>query len=702
MSLSTVSVLEGNTFAVSDRSGDMEASPTDTVGLFHMDTRYLSRWVLTVDGRRPNLLSTDDLAYHSAQFFLVPGTGTIYVDAALSIIRKRAVGEGFHEDLKVLNHSAEPKDLDLHIAVGNDFADLFEVKDALAKKGESYRRVEDGHIVLGYRRDRFVRETWIVPSDGAELDEDGVRFRVHVEPHGSWEGSADVVVAFDGFQRRQRAKYEEASGEARPEGTSLEEWIGNAPSLISSWTPLHRTYGRSIADLAGLRFFPRGLKGALPAAGLPWFMAIFGRDSVITSLQSLPFEQELARTTLQLLAALQGTRVDDFRDEEPGKIIHELRWGELTAFEERPQSPYFGGADTTPLYLILLDEYERWTGDEELVRRLEPYARAALAWIEEHGDRDGDGYVEYETRNPKTGLVNQCWKDSWNSILYSDGSVAKLPRATCEIQGYVYDARVRCARLAREIWNDSALAGKLEEQASALKRRFNEHFWIPERGFFALALDGDKRQVDSLSSNVGHLLWSGIVDEDKADAVVRHLMGPRLFSGWGVRTMAVGEGGYNPIGYHVGTVWPHDTSIVAWGLRRYGYAEEAARLAFGILDAAQYFDGRLPEAFAGHPRELTQFPVEYPTACSPQAWATGAPLLMLRVLLGLEPVGDNLLVAPAVPTQIERLGLMGIPGRWGLADAFALGKVRIEAPAPEVTPSLGAERGAAPLGDVGQ
>jgi len=688
MSAATVSILAGNTFAVSDRRGDMDASPTDAVGLFHMDTRFLSKWVLTIDGQRPNLLSTDDLQYQSAQFFLVPATGTVYVDSPLSIIRKRAVGGGFHEELSILNHTAEPKDVELRIAVGSDFADLFEVKDALPKKGQYYRRVEDGRIVLGYRRELFARETWVRAGDGAELSEDGILFRVHLEPHGHWQAGLDVVAAFDGFERRERPKYADASSKARPEGTSLDEWLANAPKLLSSWAPLHRTYERSIADLAGLRFFPKMLKGALPAAGLPWFMAIFGRDSCITSLQALPFEPELARTTLRVLANWQGTRVDDFRDEEPGKILHELRWGEMTAFEERPHSPYYGAADSTALFLILLEEYERWTGDSELVRALEPNARAALDWIDDYGDRDKDGYVEYAAGRPETGLANQCWKDSWNSILFSDGTLAKLPRATCEIQGYVYDARVRCARLARDVWNDAALASKLEEQADALKRRFNEDFWLDDRGYFAVSLDGDKKQVDSLTSNIGHLLWSGIVDKDKADAVVAHLMGPRLFTGWGVRTMSEGDGGYSPIGYHVGTVWPHDTSIIAWGLRRYGYTSEAARLAFGILEAALFFDGRLPEAFAGHPRELTEFPVEYPTACSPQAWATGAPLLLLRTLLGLEPVGDQLLVTPAVPKQLARLGLLGIPGRWGRADAFALGKIEFEVPGYTSRPAL--------------
>ena len=429
-------------------------------------------------------------------------------------------------------------------------------------------------------------------------------------------------------------------------------------------------------DLAALRFYPYLFSsGALPAAGLPWFMAIFGRDSIITSLQALPFMPDLARTTLLVLSEHQGARHDDFRDEEPGKILHEVRRGEMTAFEERPHSPYFGSADSTPLFLILLDEYERWTGDRQFVEELEFAARMALAWIDRYGDRDGDGYVEYERKNKDSGLENQCWKDSWDSIRHADGRLAKLPRATCEIQGYVYDAKVRCARLARTLWQDRALAARLEAEAADLKRRFNRDFWIAEGQFFALALDGDKHQVDALTSNIGHLLWSGIVEEDKIEACVRHLLGERLFSGWGVRTMAEGDAGYNPIGYHVGTVWPHDNSLIAWGLRRCGYRKEAAHLALAMLEAATAFHGRLPEAFAGYPRALTGWPVEYPTACSPQAWATAAPLLLCRTLLGLEPVGEHLLVDPALPEGIERIELLDIPGRWGRADAFGRGRI---------------------------
>ncbi len=670
----TISVLEGNNFVVSDLRGDIDASPTEALGLFAWDTRFLSRWLLTVDGLRPNVLSTDDLDYFYVQFFLVPGTGTIYVDADQSIIRTRAIGNGFHEDLTILNHKDKPVDLKVRIEAGADFADLFEVKDKLTKKGEFYHRIESNRLVLGYRRDKFVRETLISASAKADIDEHGLSFAVHIEPHSEWTTGLDVVPRV-GLQAENHR--ETTSQQARSDMKRSLEKLGEAiPRLSCDWPSLLVTYRRSLVDLAALRFFPLTLSGqALPAAGLPWFMTIFGRDSMITSYQALPFTSELAEATLQALAQRQGTRVDDFRDEEPGKIMHEARFGEMTAFEERPHSPYYGAADVTPFFLILLDEVERWTGNAELVRQLELEARAALTWIDKYGDRNGDGYVEYSRRNKETGLENQCWKDSWNSILFADGTLSRLPRATCEIQGYVYDAKMRSARLARTFWNDPELANRLEKEAAELKRRFNKDYWLADREFFALAIDGDGRKVDALTSNIGHLLWSGIVDDDKAEAVVRHLMGPKLYSGWGVRTMAEGEGGYNPIGYHVGTVWPHDNSFIAMGLRRYGYREEAARVAMHMLEAATYFKGRLPEAFAGYRRDLTEFPVEYPTACSPQAWASGAPLLLLRAILGLEPVDGHLLVDPAIPSMLGQLELLDIPGRWGRIDAFGRGRV---------------------------
>jgi glycogen debranching enzyme len=676
-----VSILEGDTFVVSDRRGDIAISPEEAQGLFDGDTRYLSRWVLTVNGELPNPLSTDDINYFSSQFFLVPGTGTIYVDSPMSIVRQRAVGGGFHEDLKITNHKAKPLDLDVRIEADADFADLFQVKDAEFKRaGKFYKRVDGNRLVFGYQREKFVRETWITSSAPAEIDEKGFRYRVHLEPHGEWRTSLDVLAAVDGTEgTKTKPKYKDVHDTPTPNvGMSLQRWMASAPQLHSSWTDLVRMYERSLTDLAALRFFSRYTPGeALPAAGLPWFMALFGRDSIFTSFQALPFVPDLAATTLRVLAMRQGTRTDDFRDEEPGKILHEARWGEMTAFEERPHSPYFGASDATPLFLVLMDEFERWSGNRELVTKFEAEARAALQWIDEYGDRDDDGYVEYERRNKETGIENQCWKDSWDSIAFSDGTLASYPIATCEIQGYVYDAKRRCARLAREFWGDSDLANRLEKEATELKQRFNRDFWIPEKQFFALALDGQKRKVDSLTSNIGHLLWSGIVDDDKAAACAKQLIGPRLFSGWGVRTMADNEGSYNPIGYHVGTVWPFDNSFVALGLRNYGFKKEAAKVALANLEAAKYFDYRLPEAFAGYSRAETNFPVEYPTACSPQAWSAGAPLLFLRTLLGLEPVDNRLLVDAAVPKQIEWIELLGIPGRWGRADAYARGLVDV-------------------------
>jgi glycogen debranching enzyme len=674
-----VQILDGNTFVVSDSRGDIEASLTDPTGLFSFDTRFLSQWVLTVNGQRLTPLSTDDLQYFETRFFLVPGTGTVYVDSKLSVIRSRAVGNGFREELKILNHDEKPVDLTIRIDAGSDFADLFEVKDALKKKGTYSARVTRGRLELAYERGTFRRATEISATNRARVDKNGLTFKTRIEPHGEWSTNVDVVTAVLGSgERHDQPKLARARGRQNME-TSLKRWVDNAPTLECDWDSLRETYRRSLVDLAALRFSPPIMgHRSLPAAGLPWFMTMFGRDSILTSLQALPFTPELAATTLLALGDWQGTRIDDFRDEDPGRILHEMRYGELPAFEERPQSPYYGSADATPLYVVLLDEYERWTGDRRLVHELEYEARAALNWIDEYADLMGNGYISYQRRNEKTGLENQCWKDSWDSISYRDGRLAGFPRATCELQGYAYDAKMRAARLAREIWKDPEFASELEKQAAELKRRFNRDFWIADGEYFALALDSNGKQVDTLSSNIGHLLWSGIVDKSKAKAIARHLVGPRLYSGWGVRTLAEGEGRYNPIGYHVGTVWPFDNSFIAWGLRRYGFKDEAARIAAGILAAADFFDGRLPEAFGGYERALTRYPVQYPTACSPQAWSTGAPLLLLRTMLGLEPVGDLLVVDPALPVGIGHVALLDIPGRWGRVDAFGRGRVSLD------------------------
>ena len=678
MSNGLVQILDGNTFVVSDRAGDIEASLTDPTGLFSFDTRFLSRWILTINGQRLNPLSTDDLQYFETRFFLVPGTGTVYVDAKLSVIRQRAVGGGFQETLTILNHDDVPVDLEVRIEAGSDFADLFEVKDALEKKGTYESRVDGNRLTLGYSRETFQRSTKITSTTPAHIDELGFSFTPKIEPHGEWTTTLEVATSIaELVQGADQADFARGGRRGRPNmSSSLERWLADAPTLECDNDALKRTYHRSLVDLAALRFSAATMPNHyLPAAGLPWFMTMFGRDSIFTSLQALPFTSELAATTLRVLGERQGTRIDDFRDEDPGRILHEMRFGEMTAFEERPHSPYYGCADATPLYVVLLDEYEQWTGDTKLVRDLEFEARAALNWIDEYANLQGNGYVAYKRRNEDTGLENQCWKDSWDSISYRDGALPGFPRATCELQGYAYDAKVRGARLARLVWKDPEFADRLEKEAADLKRRFNRDFWVEDGEYFAIALDTNGAQVDALTSNNGHLLWSGIVDKSKAKGVVRNLMSKRLFSGWGIRTMAEGEGRYNPIGYHVGTVWPFDNSFIAWGLRRYGFKDEAALVASGNLDAARFFDGRLPEAFGGYPRKMTKYPVQYPTACSPQAWSTGAPLLFLRTMLGLEPIGDNLIVDPCLPSDVGRIELLDIPGRWGRIDAFGRGRV---------------------------
>jgi glycogen debranching enzyme len=548
----------------------------------------------------------------------------------------------------------------------------------------------DRHLLLGYRRGGFHRETTVSTTGPAQFDEHGLTVPVHIDPQGSWSTQLTAI------PRRGAVPRDVAQPTIKRRGPEdlerdLAQWLNDAPQLQSDWAPLIDIYQRSLVDLHSLRF--RTLPEHEPdyrflAAGLPWFMATFGRDSIIASLQTLPFAPQLARSTLVTFAAWQGSHRDDFRDESLGRILDQMRRGESTAFGEQPHFPSFAAADPTPLFVILLDEYQRWTGDADLVRRVEYEARAALSWIDESADRTATGYLSYEALDRETAQGNQCWKNSAEAICYHDGRLPSYPRATAELQGYAYDAKVRAARLAREIWHDPGYADRLEHQADDLKQRFNRDFWLEDRQYFALALDADGNGVDALASNIGHLLWSGIVDQEKSRPVVEHLFGPRLFSGWGVRTLAEGEARYNPIGYHTGTVWPFDNSLIAWGLRRYGYDEEAARLAAGILDAALIFGGRLPETFGGYPRALTHYPINYPNACSPHATAAGTPLLLLRTILGLEPLDSRLTSRPALPVNLGHVRLLDVPGCWGRADAYGRGLIETGW-TPGLRPQLG-------------
>ena len=639
MSERTLSVLNGSTFVLGDRLGDVRADGGREHGFFSEDTRFISRWVLGVDERPLELLSLNQSAHFDAQFFLTPAVGP-EEEAPCSIVRHRLVGDVWIERVIVTNHLHETSRLRVALDVDSDFADLFEVKDRLIAERDVTCSHDDSSLTLSYVRGDFRRSVTVTSSSPAAVTRHGFAYALELAHGEQWsvDFSVSPHAAQPGLTFARRSPRGGLEDQRRARSAELENWLAGAPEVDAEDPAIARTYRASLSDLGALRMRPDLDKDpTLPAAGLPWFMAVFGRDSLIASFQALPYLPGLAATTLRVLGARQAATRDDFQEQEPGKILHELRFGELTSHRERPHSPYFGSADATPLFLILLDEYHLWSGDDSLVRELEPNARAALAWIADSGDLDGDGYVEYERRNLTTGLVNQCWKDSWNSIQFADGRLARGPIATCEIQGYVYDAQRRSARLAREVWGDEQLAERLERRAGDLRDRFRRDFWIPERGCHALALDGDKRQVDSLTSNVGHLLWSGILDDREADATAERLLSDEMYSGWGVRTLGMHEAGYNPLGYHTGTIWPHENSLIAAGLARYGHHEAAGTIASATLAAAPHFEHRLPEVFAGFPRPLTSVPVAFPTASRPQAWAAGAPLLLLSTLLELRP-----------------------------------------------------------------
>jgi glycogen debranching enzyme len=494
---------------------------------------------------------------------------------------------------------------------------------------------EDGTTAV-FADPSFPARTIVHFSQPCVIDGSVVRFPVELDRRESWVLEMSVQPLLAGDTPLAADEFAPHREEERLRAdASLDEWHRLTPRLRSPWSDLEQTWRHSVADLAALRMRVPGYDfGVVPAAGTPWFMTVFGRDTLICCLQTMLFGPELSAGALRVLAALQSEEDDPQRDAEPGKIIHEMRRGKAASSWA---GRYYGSVDSTPLFLILLSEHYRWTGDRSLPCELEAAARRALAWIDGAGDADGDGFVEYARRAPQ-GIRNQSWKDSESSMVFHDGTLAQAPIASVEVQGYVYDAKLRVAELAREVWSDPALADALERDARELQRRFDESFRVG--GFYVLGLDRDKRPIDAVASNMGHLLWSGIVPPERRDDVVDMLMSDRLWSGWGVRTLAADEEGYNPLVYHNGTVWPHDNSLIAWGLANVGRTKELHLLVRRTIEAAAQFEHRLPEVFAGFSRRRTGVPVEYPTASRPQAWAAATPVLLMRALLGLRPDRD--------------------------------------------------------------
>ena len=659
-------ILDGCTFFYSEGTGDVDAKEAE--GLFYQDVRHLSRWLVRVNGHELDPLTSRRVDYYSAR--IVCKTDREGNDAPpLSIRRDRFVSEGTHEDVVLENLSGEAQTVIVELTYGADFADVMEAQAKGNGEGRAWQEPGGRSVTLWNERDGYRRGTVLTFNRRGRVDRDSATFRARIPPKATWSLCVDVTPVVDGKRRPPLLRCGSFHKHAPKMPMSLDEWLRDSPWLETDRPALGRTYRQSMLDLAALRVRPDDItiKWAMPGGGLPWFMTVFGRDSLIAAYEAIPYHQELTQATLEALAELQASDWDNFRDAEPGKIMHELRRGTLAKLGRIPHSPYYGTHDATMLWLILLDEYERWSGDTHLVRRMEPNARAALAWLEGPADLDGDGYVEYRKRSdsPKA-LDNHCWKDSKASIVFADGRLAEPPIATCELQGYAYDARLRTARLMREVWGDEETAARLEADAEALKRRFNRDFWVKGRGHYALALDRDKNQVDAMTSNTGHLLWSGIVDERRAGSVVRRLLRPDMFTGWGIRSLSADDAGYNPLEYHNGTVWPHDTAICAEGMRRYGFREEAGIVGKAVLEAAERFTSQLPEVFAGFPRDGSDVPVEYPNALKPQSWAAGAPLLVLRTLLGLDVVDGKLRADPHVPEELGKLRLrnVGYRGRY--------------------------------------
>lgn len=660
-----ITINHGSTFLVSEFDGSiMDASDQ---GLYSRDTRYLSRYQLSIDGEPWTLLNSGCIAYYASRTYLVnPKVLTEYGEIAagtLGLVLGRTVGEALHEDLDIRNYSSQRLRFTLEVLIRNDFADIFEVRaKELTHRGhiETEWAGDRQQLISRYVHGDFRRALTLSleECDSKALYGNGrLNFAVDLAPGAAWHACCKYDIKESDILRRapeECAHASEDSGMAQ----SLARWKEVTTQITTSNEEFYRLYHQSVEDMAALRLtaddeHPDEL---LAAAGVPWFVSVFGRDSLIVSLQNMMVYPDFARGTLKRLAELQATEVDVYRDAEPGKMPHELRVGELAHFKGIPHTPYYGTADATILYIMAWHEAWKWLGDDDLFSRYEKAVQQCLGWIDQYGDRDGDGFQEYQTRSDH-GYENMGWKDSGDAVVYPDGSLVKGPKALCELQGYVFDAKRRAADGA-EYFGKPDLAAKLRQEAADLQQRFEEWFWCEDLGYYAYALDGDKKQVKTIASNAGHLLWSGIVRPDRAERVVRRLLEPDMWSGWGIRTLSARHPAYNPFSYQNGSVWTHDNGIIAMGFKRYGFAEEAAMIARDISEAGRYFLlNRLPELYAGIERGPGTFPVQYLGANVPQAWAAGSVFHLLRAILGLDADApkNRLYVDPVLPPWLPDL-----------------------------------------------
>ena len=655
----TVTLVEGSSFCISMSNGDIHSAYPQ--GVFFQDTRILSAWNLTVNGQPLEPLSAQMLEPYRALFASRVTRSDGYADSPLIVERLREVGAGIQEQVTVRNYSTEPAECVISMQIEADFADLFEVKEArIPQRWDQVRQAQDGSLTIKASW-QDVRKEIIAQAPGGDVAPDAITYRVSIAAHGEWSSVLTVVPSMGGAGTGSTFVHT-GGDELSPRDVRRREWVAKIPALHMGNRSIERTLRRSYDDLGALRIEdPDHAERVVVAAGAPWFMTLFGRDALWASEMAMPVDPSLAMGTLQTLADRQGRVVDAMSEEEPGKILHEVRLDVSSGLSLGGKSIYYGSVDATPLFVCWLGDASRWGFAPETIANLLPNADRALDWIRDYGDKDGDGFVEYERLNPQ-GLINQGWKDSWDGINFADGKLAEPPIALCEVQAYVYSAYMARSWIAYDT-GDTPLAEELADRAAQLKKRFNEQFWIPERGYYAVALDGKKRQVDACASNMGQCLWFGLVDEDKAPLVAERLMSPEMFSGWGVRTLASDMGAYNPASYHNGSVWPHDNAIIAAGLLRYGFVAEAQRIATALFEAAEFSDGRLPELFCGFSRQNFPEPVPYPTACSPQAWAATTPILLVTSLMGYDAdvSKGGLWMDPRLPESYGSLHISNAP-----------------------------------------
>jgi glycogen debranching enzyme len=668
-----ITINDGGSFLLTAADGSIDDLRAQ--GLFVRDTRLISYYEISLDGKPMIPLTSSAITHRVARYEftspeLLTAIGIVPAKKLLISLRRDIIG-GMHEDIDIINFHQERIEIQLMLEIRSDFVDVSRVKSQkLITEGRMETNWIDNKLTNTYRNGEFIRGVRI-HSEGASspprYSNGRLVFDIALEPSETWHSCINFIALVDGEELMP--KHSDAAIDATPAGEEMANFLELATQLHSSNQEVQQTYQQAISDLAALRIPVDGDKPVwIPAAGIPWFVAVFGRDPLVTSLQTMSVTPKLAQGTLGKLAELQATESNDWQDAQPGKILHELRRGELAQLHQIPSAPYYGAIDTTLLWIITLSETYRWTGDRHLLNDCHAPLKKALNWIDEYGDFDGDGFVEYCSRS-KDGIQNQGWKDSGDAIRGVDGAIIEAPIALCETQGQVYDAWQRAADIydvcgvSDSLRDASRRAEVLRQKAEVLYQKFNDRFWMADEGFYCLGLDSDKKQIKAIASNAGQLLWSGIVPRDRAEQMVERLFQPDLWCGWGIRTLSTKNPAYDPIGYHTGSVWAHDNSFIAAGLKRYGYDAEVNRIAEGIFAAASMFQSnQMPELFGGIERQSENFPVPYVDANIPQAWAAGAILWLISSILGLEADAPNrrLQIRPVLPDWLPDLRLTNV------------------------------------------